>query len=150
MKLHCGVKQRLLILNQCTEPIKTEMKLHCGVKQRLLRGKNDDDVPCTSKTQGAEELKKKHYDNYEVPKLQLWAWMIVAGLHNTDKPLDIPVFQCGVPKKRKKPFAGAITGAVDAFVKLAQQKSPLKNPHGNSPAKVGISVAAVSSAKVVD
>ena len=27
------------ILNQCTEPIKTEIKLHCGVEQRLIRGK---------------------------------------------------------------------------------------------------------------
>ena len=50
--------------------------------------------------------------------------MIVGGLHNnTDKPPDIPVFHCGEPKKRKESIAGAITGAVDAFVKLVEQVS---------------------------
>ena len=77
--------------------------------------------------------------------------MIVGGLHNnTDKPPDIPVFHCGEPKKRKESIAGAITGAVDAFVKLVEQKSPQKNPRGDSPAKIGTSVAAVSPAKVID
>ena len=137
-----------------------EITLWCEAKTNSYkRKKDDDDVPCTSKTQGKEaevdsvfsELKRKHHDNYEVPKLRLWVRMIVGGLHdNTDKPPDIPVFQCGVPKKRKKSIAGFISGAVDAFVKLAEQKSPQKNPYGDSPAKVGTSVAAVSPAKVVD
>ena len=77
--------------------------------------------------------------------------MIVGGLHNnTDKPPDIPVFHCREPKKRKESITGAITGAVDAFVKLVEQKSPQKNPCGDSPVEVGTSVAAVSPAKVVD
>ena len=135
-----------------------EITLWCEAKTNK-RKKDDDDVPCTSKTQSKEaevdsifsELKKKHHEIYEVPKLRLWACMIVGGLHsNTDKPPDIPVFHCGEPQKRKESIAGAITGAVDAFVKLVEQKSPQKNPRGESPAKVGTSVAAVSSAKVVD
>ena len=77
--------------------------------------------------------------------------MIVGGLHNnTDKLPDIPMFHCGEPMKRKESIAGAITGAVDAFVKLVEQKSPQKDPRGDSPAKLGTSVAAVSPAKVVD
>ena len=84
----------------------------------LQRKKDDDDVPCASKTQSKEakvdlifsELKKKHHEIYKVPKLRLWARMIVGGLHNNiDKPPDIPVFHCGEPKKRKESIAGAIT-----------------------------------------
>ena len=59
--------------------------------------------------------------------------MIVGGLHNnTDKPPDIPVFHCGEPKKRKESIAGAITGAVNAFVKLVEQKSPQKNSYSHA------------------
>ena len=96
------------------------------------------------------ELKKKHQENYEIPKLRLWARMIVGGLHgSTDKPPDIPAFHCGEPKKRKESIAGAFSGAVDAFVKLVEQKSPQRN-HGSSPAKECTSIVAVSPAKVVD
>ena len=131
------------------------MKLCSGVRQGLVSRKNDDVV---SKTQSKEaevdsiylELKKKHQVSYEIPKLRLWARMIVGGLHgSTDKPPDIPAFHCGEPKKRKESIAGAFSGAVDAFVKSVEQKSPQRN-HGSSPATDCTAVVAVSPAKVVD
>ena len=77
-----------------------EITLWCEAKTNK-RKKDDDDVPCASKTQNKEaevdliflELKKKHHEIYEVPKLRLWARMIVGGLHNnTDKPPDISLW----------------------------------------------------------
>ena len=67
-----------------------EVTLWCEAKTNK-RKKDDDDPPCVSKTQSKEaevdsiysELKKKHHESYEVPKLRLWARMIVGGLHDS-------------------------------------------------------------------
>ena len=72
------------------------------------RKRQDDTTTSPSKRQTKEDevdstyqtLKKKHLEKYETPKLQLWARMIVGGLHdNTDEPPDIPAFQSGGAKK---------------------------------------------------
>ena len=60
------------------------------------------------------ELKQKH-DNYDVPKLRLWARMIASKLHDDmDKPLNIPAFD-STPKRPRAGFSDALSGAAVAF-----------------------------------
>lgn len=48
------------------------------------------------------DLKAKHGDKFDNPKLRLWSKMIASNLHdNYDTPPDIPAFSGCIPKKAK-------------------------------------------------
>ncbi len=119
-----------------------EITLWCDAKKSLPTNdeqpgtsthKRKQDNPLPSKRQEKEEqvdsvysdLKEKHGNKYENPKLRLWARMIAGGLHDsTDEPPAVPAFHGGEPKRRKESFAGALTGAVEAIVRYVDKKSP--------------------------
>ncbi len=112
--------------------------------------KRKQDNPTTTKRQEKEEqvdtvysdLKEKHGDKYENPKLRLWARMIAGGLHeSTDDPPAVPAFQCE-PKRQKESLSGALTGAAEALVKYMDRKNPEGPPIASQPqavSQVGIS-----------
>ena len=66
-----------------------------------------------------KELKEKHLDKYAVPKLRLWARMIVSHLHeSTDEPPNVPIFSGCPPKKPREDLTSALSGAAEAFAKV--------------------------------
>ncbi|SMN02472.1 hypothetical protein SPONN_1129 [uncultured Candidatus Thioglobus sp.] len=65
-----------------------------------------------------KELREKHLEKYDVPKLRLWARMICSNLHeSTEEPPKIPAFSVCNTKKPKQDLASALTGAAVAFTK---------------------------------
>ena len=80
------------------------------------------------------DLKAKHSDQYDNPKLRLWARMITGGLHDSyDVPPAVPVFQGGPESKRKREtLAGALTGAVETIAKYVEKRTPEVPSAGSS------------------
>jgi hypothetical protein len=66
-----------------------------------------------------KELKEKHKDSWDTPRLKLWARCIVQGIHDDyDIPPDSPAFSTTAPKRaRKESLSEAIGGAAVAIVK---------------------------------
>ena len=66
-----------------------------------------------------KDLKDKHGEKYDTPKLRLWSRMIASNLHDDlEKPPDIPAFSGVTPKRpRKESMTDALTGAAVAFAK---------------------------------
>ena len=66
-----------------------------------------------------KELKEKHQDSWDTPRLKLWARCIVSGIHDDyDIPPDSPAFSTAAPKRaRKETLSEAIGGAAVAIVK---------------------------------
>ena len=65
-----------------------------------------------------KELKRKHNDEYETPKLRLWARMISSKLHDDyESSPNIPAFQGSVIKKSRQQsnLSNALSGAAVAF-----------------------------------
>ena len=80
------------------------------------RQEKEKDVDCIYKD---KDLKEKHKDNFETPKLRLWARMICSNLHDDyDQPPDIPAFSGTTPKRpRKESLGGALTEVAVAITK---------------------------------
>ena len=132
-------------------------------------GRTDDDEPHersgrkreTSKRQEKEgyveevykDLKEKHSDKFDNPKLRLWARMISSNLHdNMEEPPDIPAFSGAPPKRpRKESMTDAITGAAIAFAKTFNDngKSNAQQSLDSVPVQASPS-AGVSPAKAVE
>ena len=109
---------------------KGEITLWCegkGAEQSNVCGKRKRDEPKSSKRQDKEdeveavykELKGKHGERFDAPRLRLWARMIVSKLHeDMDTPPNVPAFN-STPKRQKQSesFASAQSGAAVAFAK---------------------------------
>lgn len=80
-----------------------------------------------------KELKEKHQDSWDTPRLQLWARCIVSGIHDDyDIPPDSPAFSTAAPKRaRKESLSEAIGGAAVAIVK-ALKSDPNEKTGDNS------------------
>ena len=99
-----------------------------------MRGKRKRDEPIPSKRQEKEneleaifkELKGKH-ENFDIPRLRLWARMIVSKLHeDMDSPPNIPALN-STPKRQaqNESFASALSEAAVAFAKaLGESPQP--------------------------
>ena len=63
------------------------------------------------------ELREKHGNKYDTPRLRLWARMISTGLHSDyDTSPEIPAFLGSTPKRaRRESLSDAISGAAVAF-----------------------------------
>lgn len=97
------------------------------------------------------ELKQKHEDKYDTPKLRLWARMIASNLHDDlEDPPNIPAFQA--PKKSKREsFSNVMSGAAVAFAKALSDKPSHANSISNSPdSEHNIIPRALSPAKSVE
>ena len=71
------------------------------------------------------ELKERHGDKYDIPKLRLWARMVTSGLHDsTDEPLSVPIFNNVTPKRRRNVISEAITDAAGAIMKSINSNTP--------------------------
>ena len=71
------------------------------------------------------ELKERHGDNYDIPKLRLWARMVTSGLHDsTDEPPSVPIFNNVTPKRRRNVISEAITDAAGAIMKSINSNTP--------------------------
>ncbi len=72
------------------------------------------------------ELKEKHKEQYETPKIRLWARMICSNIHSSkDEPPNIPAFNA-VPKRKCTSSRGvseAFSGAAVAFAQVLSGKS---------------------------
>ena len=66
-----------------------------------------------------KELKERHQDSWDTPRLKLWARCIVSGVHDDyDNPPESPAFSSSPPKRvRKESLSDAIGGAAIAIVK---------------------------------
>ena len=70
------------------------------------------------------ELKERHGDKYDIPKLRLWARMVTSGLHDsTDEPPAVPIFSNVTPKRRRSVISDAITDAAGAIMKSINSSS---------------------------
>ena len=97
-----------------------------------------------------DELKEKHKD-YGVPKLRLWARMIVNGVHeSTEEPPNVPMIT-GLPTKRSK-NESVHDVVVDAAKAIAQVFTASQK--GHSPPKgnlhSGCSTNNISPARLAD
>ena len=86
------------------------------------------------------DLKEKHANKYDNPKLRLWARMLVGGLHeSTDEPPAVPAFHYEL-KRRKNSLSGALTDAAGVLVKYMDRRGsedlPNQSHVGVSPGKV--------------
>ncbi len=69
------------------------------------------------------DIKEKHSDKYDVPKLHLWARMVSANLHGSiEEPPNVPAFGGGTYKKPRTSLSEAISGAAIAFAKVLGEK----------------------------
>ena len=74
-----------------------------------------------------KDLKEKHAEKYDTPKLRLWSRMMASNLHDSlDEPPNVPAFNGSTPKKsRQQSFSDAISGAAIAFANvLHTRQSP--------------------------
>ena len=82
------------------------------------------------------DLKAKHGDKFDNPKLRLWSKMIASNLHdNYDTPPDIPAFSGCIPKKAKKDstISEALTNAAVAFANVCSgHKDVSQGQHSNA------------------
>jgi len=94
-----------------------------------------------------KELKEKHADVFDVPKLRLWARMIASNLHDDyETPPNVPAFQGNASKKCRvqNNLSDAISGAAVAFatalkggnsVSTSTEKTSTTGTHSISPSK---------------
>ncbi len=89
-----------------------------------------------------KDLREKHGNEYDAPKLRLWARMISSGIHDDyDSPPDVPMFLTPSTKKtRKEPLSEVLSAAAVAIVKSLDKSTPSNstvglNPQGVSPGK---------------
>ena len=150
---------------------KGEITLWCeGVvseEESIGHGKRKRDEPVTgaSKRQEKEdevdtvfrELKYKHGNKYDVPRLCLWARMVTSKLHeDMDSPPNIPAFNC-TPKrpKRGESLASALSGAAVTFANALGDTPRFDNAsdvsgHDSSTEPLPLVSAGVSPRKAVD
>ena len=71
-----------------------------------------------------KELKMKHIDKFDIPKLRLWARMITSNLHDsTDEPPNIPAFGVSTSKRPKRDsISQVLNGAAAAFTNMLTNK----------------------------
>ena len=94
-------------------------------KKEGSKRKGDDCSMGPSKRQKMEdvdlvfkELKEKHGNSFDTPRLHLWARMVTNKIHeDLDSPPNILAF-CSTPRRpRQQSLSSAITGAANALVK---------------------------------
>ena len=88
------------------------------------------------------QLKEKHGQNFDIPRLQLWARTICGNLHDDfENPPDLPAFRNETPKKAKREsLSDALTGAAVAFAHVFKgSASHVQNPSETPAAAVGLS-----------
>ena len=92
-----------------------------------------------------KQLKEKHREKYDTPKLRLWARTVCSKIHDDlDNPPDLPAFrnEAGLKKvSKKESLTDALTGAMLAFTSKYSSdnnKSP-KHSSNPPPQPVGIS-----------
>ena len=128
---------------------------HSSVREKR-NGKRKRDEPSTSNRQDKEEevesvfkeLKSKHGDKFDAPRLRLWVRMIASNLHeDMDTSPQVPAFNL-TPKRQKQSesFASALSGAAVAFAK-ALGNSPRPEHNENCTPHV---TASVSPRKTVE
>ena len=62
------------------------------------RSQQESEVESTYK-----ELKEKHQESWDTPRLKLWARCIVSGIHDDyDNPPDSPAISCAAPKRHAR------------------------------------------------
>lgn len=85
------------------------------------------------------DLKEKHVDKYDMPKLRLWARMISSQLHESfEEPPNIPAFSDSTPKKIKQDFSSALSGAAVAFAKVLTKKDDAPPDTSISPSSLAL------------
>ena len=79
-----------------------------------------------------KELKTRHGDKYEIPKLRLWSRMICSDLHEDyENPPAIPAFSLG-KKARRESVSEAITGAAMAVTHALENQTQHHSPSKSS------------------
>ncbi len=74
-----------------------------------------------------KELKTKHGDKYETPKLRLWSRMICSDLHDDyENPPDIPAFSIRTKKSCKGADSGQSSSPLSQIYSNSQYVSPSK------------------------
>ena len=119
--------------------------------------KREDVAASTSRRQEKEEevdaafkeLKEKHADVFDVPKLRLWARMIASNLHDDyETPPNVPAFQGNVSKKcrQQSSLSDAVSGAAVAFANALKGGNSVTTTEKAS----GTGTHSISSSKAID
>ena len=99
-----------------------------GTEEEVMgrsKRKRDDPATGSSKRQKKEEvdpifkeLKEKHGNKFDTPRLRLWACMLANDIHDDfENPPSVPVF-CSTPKRPwQESISCALSGASIAFAK---------------------------------
>ena len=108
-----------------------------GSSKRQEREEEVDDI--------FKQLKEKHGDKYDTPRLRLWARSVCSNIHDDlDTPPDLPAFgiEAGPKRAKKETLTDALTGAVVAFTNAFNTNPPKTPPRTNKnstlPQPVGI------------
>lgn len=108
-----------------------------GVSKRQEKEEEVDDI--------FKQLKEKHGEKYDTPRLRLWARSVSSKIHDDlDNPPDLPAFRNETgPKKpaKKETLTDALTGAVIAFTNKYNSESTRSPQRTSNPPTqpVGIS-----------
>ena len=114
------------------------------------RKKRKKDGETSTKRQAKEDevddvfmqLKEKHGQKFDIPRLRLWARTICGNLHDDfENPPDLPAFRNETPKKAKhESLSDALTGAAVVFAHAFKgNTSHVQNPSETPVAAVGLS-----------
>lgn len=123
-----------------------------GVDQASCRKKRKKEGDGSTKRQDKEDevddvflqLKEKHGQKFDTPRLRLWARTICGNLHDDmDNPPDLPAFRGNnqTPKKpHRESLSDALTGAAVAFAHAFKSQNATEAPHlPDSVTTVGVS-----------
>ena len=104
-----------------------------GASRRQEKEEEVDDV--------FKQLKEKHGDKYDTPRLRLWSRSVCSKIHDDlEKPPDLPAFreEFGHKKARKESLTDALTGAAVAITN-AFSSSHARSPPRTQGQPVGVS-----------
>ena len=100
-----------------------------------------------------KELKEKHGNTFDTPKLRLWARMVCSNLHeDLDNPHNIPAFNGSIAKKprRQESLSDALCTAAISFANAFSSRPPKQSIiESQQPATCSLP-AGISPSKSVD
>ena len=99
------------------------------------------------------QLKERHGEKFDIPRLRLWARTICGNLHDDfETPPDLPAFRNEAPKKMKRDsLSDALTGAAVAFANVfSSNPQPTQNPATAGRAGPAVPPVGLSPSKAVD
>jgi len=97
-----------------------------------------------------KDLKEKHGNKFDIPRLRLWSRIICSNLHeDMEKPPDMPAFSTVTKKPRKESVTDVLAGAAVAFAKAFSNEKANQTSESASVSHSPVT-SGVSPSKAID